>query len=109
MYENVRKEIAKLADELPKGYGTFDANGKPVIKSELDGLDWYIWAHKLLQSRGREADKALLRAQLARSEGDDNGGGRIYELVMALDCISNAPGKRRSQRRVRRVGAVRGT
>jgi|SRR5580658_6378432 hypothetical protein len=84
MYENVRKEIAKLAEELPKGYGTFDADGKPVIKSELDGLDWYMWATNLLRSKGKKKEKALLISQLVRSEGQDNGGGSLYEMVLAL-------------------------
>jgi hypothetical protein len=86
MYDNVRREIAKLAEELPKGYGTFDSNGKPVIVSQLDGLDWFSWATNLLRARGRAKEKAALRAQLSRSSGDDNGGGRIYELVAALDA-----------------------
>jgi hypothetical protein len=86
MYENVRKEIAKLAEELPKGYGTFDADGKPVIVSQLDGLDWFAWAMNLLQSKGHQKEKELLRAQLSRSTGDDNAGGRIYELIAALDA-----------------------
>jgi hypothetical protein len=86
MYDNVRKEIAKLAEELPKGYGTFDSNGKPVIVSQLDGLGWFSWAMNLLRSRGHQEEKDLLRAQLSRSSGDDNCGGRIYELIAALDA-----------------------
>jgi hypothetical protein len=86
MYENVRKEIARLADELPKGYGTFDAKGQPVIQSDMAALDWYTSAVELLKSRGRKAEKERLRAQLAASTGDDNGGGRLYELAAVLDC-----------------------
>jgi hypothetical protein len=85
-YENIRKEIANLADELPKGYTTFDAHGQPVIKSEMDGLDWFMWAFTLLRSPGCRQEKAKLRDQLGRSTGDDNGGGRIYELIAAMDA-----------------------
>jgi hypothetical protein len=84
MYENVRKEIAKLADELPKGYTTFDSDGLPVIQSEMGGLDWFGWATELLNSPGRRAEKARLRDQLERSVGADNGGGRLYEVVAAM-------------------------
>jgi hypothetical protein len=99
-YSALRKEIAELSARLPKGYKTYDANGAVAVQSELDGLAWFDWAMNLLRTRGREKEKKLLGVQLARSRGDDNGGGRIYELFMAAvlgpsDIQSKAHAKRR--------------
>jgi hypothetical protein len=48
-------------------------------------------ADALLRSPGREAEKEVLRAQLAASEGRDGGGGLLYQLVWATDPIHYVP------------------
>lgn len=101
---SIATRIRILEERAPQGYTTFDIDGRPVIQSAMDGLDWYESAIALLRSRGRDAEKAALRAQLARSRGDDNGGGRLYELIDALDCVSAARSKPSAQRRVRPSG-----
>lgn len=83
---SIETRIRILEERAPKGYGTFDAEGRPVIQSDMDGLDWYMWALELLQSRGRKAEKEKLRAQLAASVDADNAGGRLYELVASFDA-----------------------
>jgi hypothetical protein len=81
---SIEARLRALEEQAPKGYKTFDADGQPVIQSEMDGLDWYMWATNLLRSKGKKKEKALLISQLVRSEGQDNGGGSLYEMVLAL-------------------------
>jgi hypothetical protein len=83
MGRNIENRIRALEDSTPKGYTTFDADGRVVIRSELPALEWYLSALELFTSRGRTAQKEELRSQLARSKGSDSSGGRIYEAVAA--------------------------
>ena len=80
---SLENRIKRLEEETPRGYRTFDADGKPVIQSDLPGLEWFAWATELFRSR-RETAKAELRRQLERSVGPDAGGGHLYELALAL-------------------------
>jgi hypothetical protein len=84
MARNIESRIAELEDSIPRGYTTFDGNGKPVIQSDLPALEWYMEALALLRSRGREAAKERLRAQLAASVDVDNAGGYLYQMLAAL-------------------------
>lgn len=85
-YENLRREIAKLGENVPGNYQTFDADRKVVVNSLLSALEWQQWAVALLTSRGREAEKADLRSQLDRTQGLDNCGGYLYQVVAVLAC-----------------------
>jgi hypothetical protein len=80
----LQRRITDLVARGPRGYGTCDADGQPVIQSELPGLEWFGAANHLLHSPDHEAEKRALRQQLDRSVGNDNCGGRLYELVAAL-------------------------
>jgi hypothetical protein len=84
MARNIESRIEELEDSMPRGYTTFDSDNKPVIQSSLPGLEWYRWAITLLGSRGHKQEKAFLIAQLERSEGRDNSGGLLYEMVLAM-------------------------
>src|SRR5258707_14808106 len=84
MGRNIEGRITELEQSTPRGYGTFDRDGKPVITSDLPAREWLRWATNLFNSRGRTAEKEALRQQLNRSVGTDNCGGRLYELVAAL-------------------------
>jgi hypothetical protein len=83
-YGELHKKLDTLAAELPRGYKTFDRDGNVVIQSPLSGLDWYMATTELLRSKGHQKEKALLISQLTRSEGQDNSGGCLYELALAL-------------------------
>ncbi len=82
-YEGLRKQIADLAGQVPKGYRAFDSEGKPIIQSRLPGPEWLRAADKLLRSRGREAEKAELLWKLRHSTGFDGSGGFLYQYVCA--------------------------
>lgn len=85
LLQQLQRRIAELVARAPKGYETVDAEGRPVIQSELPALQWYVASLKLLQSRGREEEKRVLRSQLARSVSNP-GGSRLHELVSACDA-----------------------
>lgn len=84
MGRSVESRLEKLEESMPRGYRTFDRNGKPVIESDLPAREWLEWATALLQSRGRTAAKEELRRQLARSTGLDSARGFLYQLVSVL-------------------------
>ena len=94
MGRNIENRLRALEESTPKGYETVDAEGRPVIQSELPALQWYIASLKLLQSRGREEEKRVLRSQLARSVSNP-GGSRLHELVAACDAGPFRGSKRR--------------
>jgi hypothetical protein len=81
---NVESRLKALEECAPRGYKTFDRDGKVVIQSTLDALDWYVAAANLLRSVGHQKEKALLISQLTRSAGQDNCGGSLYEMALAL-------------------------
>jgi hypothetical protein len=93
MGRGIENRLQALEESTPSGYTTFDTEGKPVIQAHLPALEWMQWATKLLQSRGRDAEKAELRRQLARSTGADAGGGHMYQLVSAL-CVGPVESER---------------
>jgi hypothetical protein len=84
MGRSIESRLEELENSMPRGYTTFDGNGKPVIQSDLPALEWYMEALALLRSRGREPAKERLRAQLAASVDVDNGGGYLYQMLAAL-------------------------
>jgi len=84
MGRSIESRLEELENSMPRGYTTFDGNGKPVIQSDLPALEWYMEALALLRSRGREAAKERLRAQLAASVDVDNAGGYLYQMLAAL-------------------------
>jgi hypothetical protein len=80
----LQRRIAAIVARRPKGYEAYDGEGQPTIQSDLPPLDWVTSAMDLFRSKGRQAEKAALRARLERSEGPDNGGGRLYEIAAAM-------------------------
>lgn len=81
---SIENRLKALEECAPQGYRTYDANGAVVIQSDLDGLSWYVWATNVIRGKGNPKQKALLISQLMRSEGQDNAGGSLYELILAL-------------------------
>ena len=84
MKASIGSRLAALEDSIPRGYGSFDREGKPVIRSPLTAIKWFGAACDLFRSPGREEDKRVLREQLSASVGRDNGGGHLYEMVNAM-------------------------
>lgn len=81
---SIEMRLQALEKSVPRGYGTFNADSQPVIQSDLSALEWMAWTSALLRSRGREAEKAKLRAQLAASTGADGDGGYLYQVAAAM-------------------------
>jgi len=87
---SLKKRMEVLESSVPKGFTTYDANGEPVIESDLDSMEWYLSAVRLFESRGREAEKKQMRAQLKRSVSSN--AGSMHELAAVL---YHGPAKRR--------------
>jgi hypothetical protein len=81
---NIETRLRALEERMPKGYTTFNANGVPVIQSDLSALEWMVWAFELLRSPGREAQKRALRALLEASTDVDGDKGYLYLAVAAM-------------------------
>jgi hypothetical protein len=84
LLRQLERRVAFLQAKLPRGYVAYGADGEPTISSNLPALEWFIESVKILRS-GTAEEKSALRAALACSVGWDNGGGIIYQVVMAFD------------------------
>jgi len=78
---SLEKRIEALESATPRGFATFDADDKPVIKSDLPALDWLLWARGVLET-GRKVARVALLDQLARSARAADGS-RLHELLWA--------------------------
>lgn len=89
---NLETRVRLLENRISDGYQAYGSGGRATIESDLGAPDWYMWAVGLFQS-GSCTAKEELRAALARTVGNDNCGGRLYELVAALaaGCDSVTP------------------
>jgi hypothetical protein len=84
MRGNLESRLRELEDSMPRGYTTFDSQGRPIIHSLVTGLQWFKAACDLFDSPGRDEEKELMRQHLAASVGQDNGGGYLYQLIEAM-------------------------
>jgi hypothetical protein len=82
MGRNIEGRIAELEDSTPRGYTTYDDQGRVVIQSALPPGEWYRWATGVLQGRRGTARTQLLD-QLARS-ARSAGGGLLHEYLLAM-------------------------
>ena len=81
---SLEKRLRALEEGVPKGYTTYDADGQPMIQTDLSAPEWYAAALKLLRSPGREKEKADLLWRLRASVGPDNSGGQLYEMLSSF-------------------------
>jgi hypothetical protein len=84
LLRQLERRVAFLQARLPRGYVAYGTDGEPTISSNLAALDWFMESVEIL-NHGTAEEKSALRAALASSVGRDNGGGIIYQVVMAFD------------------------
>jgi len=65
-YEWLRKRVEELAARAPHGYTLVDNDGREVLTSELEPLDWYQDVVALLNDPTRSGEVAELREKLDR-------------------------------------------
>lgn len=91
---NLQSRLTALEESTADGYRTYDADGQPVIQSDLPTFEWMLKAKETLRN-GTTEQKEILRDQLARSVRA-NDGGRLFELIRVMDhgpveCTTDAP------------------
>lgn len=82
MGRSIESRIEELEGSIPRGYTTFDSNGRPVIQSNLPLAEWVRWAFSVLSGRRGETRRRLLD-DLSRSERSADGS-LLHEYLLAI-------------------------